>query len=147
MTHDKAVKTLEYIKTFDGMDYGATKIALDMAIEAVDENASYKELGTISDILEQQYELQEYKTLGEFEDVRFILENVGSIKLLKQIQDVMKVYENTFCYGCNDSIHSVIAHAVYGLITGKEYFLEEYNELLEEFSNQDKEEQNNEIVY
>lgn len=143
MTHNKAIETLKYIKTFDGMNYGATKIALDMAIEAVDENAAYKELGTISEIIEQQYELQAYKTLGEFEDVRFILDNIGSIKLLKEIQDVMKVYENTFTYSRNDYTHSIFARAVYGLVTGKKEYLEEYNELLDEFSkqNQDTEEQ------
>lgn len=35
MTKDKAIEVLEYIKTFDGMDYGATKIALDMAIDSL----------------------------------------------------------------------------------------------------------------
>ena len=35
MTAERAIELLEYIKTFDGMDFGATKIALDMAIESL----------------------------------------------------------------------------------------------------------------
>lgn len=49
---------------------------------------------------------------------------------LKKIQEIMNFYETTFDWGCNDSVHSAIAHAVYGVITDKDYFLEEYNELL-----------------
>ena len=52
----------------------------------------------------------------------------------KKIQEIMSFYETTFDWGCNDSVHSAIAHAVYGVITSKEYFLEEYNELLSEIA-------------
>lgn len=48
----------------------------------------------------------------------------------KKIQEIMNFYETTFEWGCNDSVGSAIAHAIYGVITDKEYFLKEYNELL-----------------
>ena len=35
MTENKAIEIIKYVKTFDGMDYGTTKIALDMAIKAL----------------------------------------------------------------------------------------------------------------
>jgi len=44
MTENKAVETIEYIKTFDGMNFGATTIALDMAIQALQTVSKYQEL-------------------------------------------------------------------------------------------------------
>ena len=35
MTNDKAIEVLEYARNYDGMDYGAPSIALDMAISAL----------------------------------------------------------------------------------------------------------------
>lgn len=49
-----------------------------------------------------------------------------------KIKKIMNNYEKTFDWGCNDNVHSIIAHAVYGIITGKEYFLEEYKNFLNE---------------
>lgn len=44
MTENKAIKIIEYIKTYDGMNFGATKIALDMAIQALENISKYQEL-------------------------------------------------------------------------------------------------------
>ena len=82
MDNTRVIELLNYIQTFDGMDYGATKIALNKAIE--------------------------------------------SIEKLDKITEIMEKYEKTFDWGCNDSIHPIVAHAVYGVITGKEHFLEEF---------------------
>ena len=35
MTNEKAIEVLEYARNYDGMDYGAPSIALDMAISAL----------------------------------------------------------------------------------------------------------------
>lgn len=35
MTREKAIEVLEYARNYDGMDYGAPSIALDMAISAL----------------------------------------------------------------------------------------------------------------
>ena len=35
MTREKAIEALEYARNYDGMDYGAPSIALDMAISAL----------------------------------------------------------------------------------------------------------------
>ena len=35
MTIQKAIEVLEYARNYDGMDYGAPSIALDMAISAL----------------------------------------------------------------------------------------------------------------
>lgn len=52
MTENQAIQKLEYIKTFDEMNYGANKIALDMAIQALKENQKYKEIGTVEEFRE-----------------------------------------------------------------------------------------------
>ena len=36
MTTERAIELIKYIETFDGCDYGATKIALDIAVEALE---------------------------------------------------------------------------------------------------------------
>lgn len=41
---------------------------------------------------------------------------------IKEIQKIMSVYEKTFDWGCNDNVHSAVAHAVYGVITDTDFF-------------------------
>ena len=51
---------------------------------------------------------------------------------MNKILTIMKVYERTFDWSFNDNVHPAIAHAIYGVLTGDNCFLEEYNELLVE---------------
>lgn len=46
MDEYKAIELLNYIKTFDGCDYGATKIAIDKGIEALEKQIPKKLLDT-----------------------------------------------------------------------------------------------------
>ena len=71
--------------------------------------------------------------ISEFSDELNDFACVNSEKIndkVKEILTIMKVYEATFDWGFNDHVHSAIAHAVYGILTDKDYFLEEYKELL-----------------
>lgn len=44
MTRERAIEVLEYSRNFEGMDYGAPSIALDMAISALREQEECKDL-------------------------------------------------------------------------------------------------------
>ena len=44
MDNKRVIELLSYIKTFDGMDYGATKLALDKAIESIEKLEKINEL-------------------------------------------------------------------------------------------------------
>ncbi len=46
MTNQRAIEVLEYSKGYDGMDCGAPKIALDMAIRALETIEKIKEIIT-----------------------------------------------------------------------------------------------------
>ena len=46
MTNQRAIEVLEYSKGYDGMDCGAPKIALDMAIQALETIEKIKEIIT-----------------------------------------------------------------------------------------------------
>ena len=47
MTESRAIEVVGYIKTFDGMDFGATKIALEMAIKALEKQIAKKPVDKI----------------------------------------------------------------------------------------------------
>ena len=44
MTIQKAIEVLEYARNYDGMDYGAPSIALDMAISALRQQEHFREV-------------------------------------------------------------------------------------------------------
>ena len=44
MTREKAIEVLEYARNYDGMDYGAPSIALDMAISALRQQEHFREV-------------------------------------------------------------------------------------------------------
>ena len=49
MTIQKAIEVLEYARNYDGMDYGAPSIALDMAISALrQQDAAGKDVGKMT---------------------------------------------------------------------------------------------------
>ena len=73
-----------------------------------------------------ELKLNSYKALGTVEEIQEMM-----IKF-ERIEKILKNYEKTFSWGCNDNVHSAIAHAIYGVVEDKDYFLEEYFELLEE---------------
>lgn len=61
MENTRAIELLNYIQTFDGMDYGATKIALDKGIKALE---TVEKIKTI--ITEQEH----YEVSNSFENPR-----------------------------------------------------------------------------
>ena len=69
--------------------------------------------------------LQDYEELGTVEELQEMK------KKMDEIQKILNNYEKTFSWGCNDGVHPAIAHAIYGVVENKDYFLEEYQELLE----------------
>lgn len=75
----------------------------------------------------ERNQLEEYKELGTISEFKELKEK------MEKIQKIMNKYEKTFEWSCNDSVHSAIAHAVYGVVEDKDYFLEEYNEFLDDF--------------
>ena len=44
MTREKAIEVLEYARNYDGMNYGAPSIALDMAISALRQQDHFRDL-------------------------------------------------------------------------------------------------------
>lgn len=74
MTESKAVEVLEYVKTFDGMDFGATKTALDMAIQALEEIQAYQAIGTVEELRELKEKAEpkkpKMKPLRDFDSER-----------------------------------------------------------------------------
>lgn len=69
MENTKAIELLNYIQTFDGMDYGATKIALDKGIKALETMSKIAEIVKI----EQQATSCEDTKLKSFEMIEKII--------------------------------------------------------------------------
>ena len=44
MTREEAIEVLEYARNYEGMDYGAPSIALDMAISALRQQDHFREV-------------------------------------------------------------------------------------------------------
>ena len=74
----------------------------------------------------EKNQLETYKEIGTISELQDLKGKMDKIK------EILNKYEKTFEWSCNDSVHSAIAHALYGVVTDKDYFLEEYNEFLEE---------------
>lgn len=120
ITENKAVETLEYIKTFDGMDFGATKIALKMAIQVIEEIQEYRAIGTVEDlktmkengafsgaelaqILAMQMELKKYQSIGTIEEFKVLKEKSVAKKIVTKGQG----YEaDCYCPNCNTFLGS-----------------------------------------
>ena len=99
MTESKAVEVIEYIKTFDGMDFGATKIALDMAIKALEEIQQYIAIGTV----------EEFKALKEKSVPKKPVEKPNCDMTYKEITcptcgRYISEYRNSYC-DCGQKIN------------------------------------------
>lgn len=84
---------------------------------------------TIMQILKsttKQTTIKDYEELGTLQELQVMKEKMNAI------QEVLKNYEKTFDWGCNDSVHPAVAHAIYGIVNDKDFFLEEYQELIKE---------------
>lgn len=82
-----------------------------------------------------QYMWERDVAISQLNEIGLDLGNdMSNVKILldkmDKISKIMHIYEKTFDWGCNDSVHPIIAHAIYGVMSGKESFLEEYNEFL-----------------
>jgi hypothetical protein len=91
MTENKAVETLEYIKTFDGMDFGATKIALETAIQALEEIQAYRAIGTVEELQRQKDYID---TISEVCSGYSEIGTIEKFKALKEKNEPKKVVIN-----------------------------------------------------
>ena len=91
MTKEKAIEVLEYARNYDGMDYGAPSIALDMAISALrqqnitDKDTDRNEPLTLNELW-QIYEANEpvylYIFGSDFDSGWQIIEQITDTKII-----------------------------------------------------------------
>lgn len=128
MTENKAIEIIEYIKTFDEMNFGATKNALDMAIKAFEEIQEYRAIGTVEGyeaaikssienynlMKEYKAKLQDYEAIGTVEELKALKEkNEPKKPIPSDYEKYMDVVENAkflrgayWCPNCKHTVRS-----------------------------------------
>ena len=82
MTVEKAIDVLEYSRGYEGMNFGAPRIALDMAIAALEEVQQYRAIDTVENLakLKERHEKAMWLLDEERKQRRLLEEEVKKLK-------------------------------------------------------------------
>ena len=114
MTVERAIEVLEYSRGYEGMNFGAPKIALDMAISALEEIQQYRAIGTV----EELKSMKENGAFSAFEMAQLIAkmnklkeyESIGTVSELRELKEkaTAKKLKHGVCPNCSTNNDMII---------------------------------------